>query len=295
MSSETATESDRWIRSYLPGPAEALHLVHFPHAGGSASYYRPFCTSLSDRFNALALQYPGRQDRRDEPCVTDLHVLADLLFDRLRQCADRPMAFFGHSMGALLAFEVTRRFERELNTSPVALFLSGRRAPSRHRDENVDLSSKESLLAEIRELSGTDPRLLGDDEMLEMIMEPLRADYRALGAYRFAPQPPVRCPVTVLTGADDPVPPRMRQPPGRSTPLAPSNCGCSPVVTSSSARTSPMSPASSPSGSPLSHCLVDRPARARGKPRGDASAAHRDQKHVRCAAASRHLFREIEP
>ncbi|WP_432001095.1 thioesterase II family protein [Streptomyces sioyaensis] len=204
LSEKTVTESDRWIRSYLPGPAGALPVVHFPHAGGSASYYRPFCAALSDRFNALALQYPGRQDRRDEPCVTDLHVLADLLFDRLRQYADRPMAFFGHSMGALLAFEVTRRFERELNTSPVALFLSGRRAPSRHRDENVDLSSKESLLAEIRELSGTDPRLLGDDEMLEMIMEPLRADYQALGAYHFAPEPPVRCPVTVLTGADDP-------------------------------------------------------------------------------------------
>ncbi|MEV6568446.1 thioesterase II family protein [Streptomyces kronopolitis] len=204
MSAETATESDRWIRSYQPGPAEALPLVHFPHAGGSASYYRPFCTSLSDRFNALALQYPGRQDRRDEPCVTDLHVLADLLFDRLRHLADRPLAFFGHSMGALLAFEVTRRFERELHTSPVALFLSGRRAPSRHRDEKVDLDNDDSLLAEIRELSGTDPRLLGDDEMLKMIMEPLRADYRALGDYHFTPDPPVHCPVTVLTGADDP-------------------------------------------------------------------------------------------
>ncbi|GFH34807.1 thioesterase II family protein [Streptomyces pacificus] len=204
MNAETAAEPDRWIRNYRPGPAEALPLVHFPHAGGSASYYRPLCISLSDRFNALALQYPGRQDRRDEPCVTDLHVLADLLFDRLRHLADRPLAFFGHSMGALLAFEVTRRFERELGTSPVALFLSGRRAPSRRRDEYLDLSDDDSLLAEIRELSGTDPRLLGDGEMLRMILEPLRADYRALGDYHFTPAPPVRCPVTVLTGADDP-------------------------------------------------------------------------------------------
>ncbi len=198
------TDSDLWIRRYRPGPAGALPVVHFPHAGGSASYYRPLCVALSDRFDALALQYPGRQDRRDEPCVTDLPVLADLLFDRLRPLADRPVAFFGHSMGALLAFEVTRRFERELGTSPAALFLSGRRAPSRHRDENVDLTGNEGLLAEIRELSGTDPRLLGDDEMLQMIMEPLRADYRALGGYHFAPEPPVRCPVAVLTGADDP-------------------------------------------------------------------------------------------
>jgi surfactin synthase thioesterase subunit len=198
------TDSDRWIRTYVPGPPSALDVVHFPHAGGSASYYRPFCAALADRFNAHALQYPGRQDRRDEPSVTDLHVLADLIFDQLRPLTDRPVAFFGHSMGALLAFEVTRRFERELGVSPAALFLSGRRAPSRHRDEHVDLTGDAGLLAEIQELSGTDPQLLGDDEMLQMIMEPLRADYRALGDYRFAPQPPVHCPVAVLTGVDDP-------------------------------------------------------------------------------------------
>lgn len=201
---ESVTESDLWIRRYRSGPSSATQLVFFPHAGGSASFYRPYCMALSDRFNTLAVQYPGRQDRRTEPCVADLHVLAELLFVQLRKLADRPIAFFGHSMGALLAFEVARHFEQRLGTSPVRLFVSGRRAPSRPRDERWQLTGDEGLIAEIRELSGTDPTLLGDDEMLTMILDPLRADYRAVEHYRFSPEPSLRCPVTALTGASDP-------------------------------------------------------------------------------------------
>lgn len=201
---ELVIESDLWIRRYRPGPPQALHLICFPHAGGSASYYRDFCVTLSDRFNTLALQYPGRQDRRGEPCVTDLHILADQLFARLREIADRPMAFFGHSMGAFLAFEVARRFEQQLGRSPVRLFVSGRRAPSLPRNETVDLNGDRGLIAEIRELSGTDPKLLGDEEMLRMILDPLRADYQALGSYQFSPEPLLSCPITALTGASDP-------------------------------------------------------------------------------------------
>ncbi|MDX2938777.1 thioesterase [Streptomyces ipomoeae] len=201
---ESGTESDLWLRRYCPGPPRATQLVFFPHAGGSASFYRPYCMALSDRFDTLAVQYPGRQDRRAEPSVTDLHALAESLFGQLRKIADRPIAFFGHSMGALLAFEVARHFEQRLDTSPVRLFVSGRRAPSRPRVEAWQSAGDLGLIAEIRELSGTDPRLLGDEEMLDMIMVPLRADYRAVERYRFTPEPSLRCPVTTLTGDTDP-------------------------------------------------------------------------------------------
>lgn len=201
---EPVTEFDLWVHRYQPGPPQEVQLVFFPHAGGSASFYRPYCMALSDRFDTYALQYPGRQDRHTEPCVTDLHELADLLFTQLRRVADRPFAFFGHSMGALLAFEVARRFEQSLGTSPVRLFVSGRRAPSRPRDDKVELTGDQGLIAEVRELSGTDPRLLGDEEMLRLILDPLRADYRALQAHRFAPEPRLHCPVTALTGTADP-------------------------------------------------------------------------------------------
>ncbi|GAA2617894.1 thioesterase II family protein [Streptomyces axinellae] len=195
--------AERWIRRYSPELPGAAQLVFFPHAGGSASYYRPFCLALADRFEVSALQYPGRQDRFAEPCVTDLDSLADHVFARLRTMTGRPLAFFGHSMGALLAYETARRFEEELGISPVRLFASGRSAPSRPGETAVDLTG-DRLLTEIRALGGTDPQLLDDEAMLELLLQPLRADYQALQTYRFSPGPPLRCPVTALSGASDP-------------------------------------------------------------------------------------------
>ncbi|MFI5799457.1 thioesterase II family protein [Streptomyces sp. NPDC051677] len=193
-----------WLRCYRTGPPEAMRLVVFPHAGGSASYYREFCATLSDRFNTFAMQYPGRQDRRHEPSPTDLHTLSDQLFDELKGFIDRPMAFFGHSMGAVLAFEVARRFEQRLSHPLEMLFVSGRRASTQPRDEAIDPANDDDLLAEIQKLSGTDPRLLGYEDMLHMILEPLRADYLALNSYTSAPTPVLRTPITALTGAADP-------------------------------------------------------------------------------------------
>lgn len=193
-----------WLRSYRAGPPEAMRLVVFPHAGGSASYYREFCATLSDRFNACAVQYPGRQDRRHEPYPADLHTLSDQLFDELKGFVDRPMAFFGHSMGAVVAFEVARRFEQRLSHPLEMLFVSGRRASTQPRDEAIDPTSDDNLLAEIQELSGTDQRLLSHEEMIPIILEPLRADYLALNSYTFSPAPALRTPITALTGAADP-------------------------------------------------------------------------------------------
>lgn len=196
--------SSVWLRSYRSGPPEAPLLVVFPHAGGSASYYREFCTTLSDRFNTFAMQYPGRQDRRHEPPPADLHTLSDQLFDEVAEFTDRPLAFFGHSMGAVLAFEVARRFEQRLNHPLEMLFVSGRRASTQPRDETIDPTDDDALLAEIRKLSGTDHRLLGYEDMLHMILEPLRADYLALNSYVSTPGPVLRTPITALTGASDP-------------------------------------------------------------------------------------------
>ncbi|MEU5536025.1 alpha/beta fold hydrolase [Streptomyces sp. NPDC020362] len=202
--SKAEQESALWLRSYRPGPFEAMRFVVFPHAGGSASYYRQFCTTMSDRFNTFALQYPGRQDRRHEPSPTDLHILSDQLFDQLKGFTDRPLALFGHSMGAVLAFEVARRFEQRLSHPLEMLFVSGRRASAQPRDKAFDPTNDDDLLAEMQKLSGTDPRLLGYEDMLHMILEPLRADYLALNSYTSGPNPALRTPITALAGAADP-------------------------------------------------------------------------------------------
>lgn len=196
-------QDSAWVSRFHPSDAP-VRLVCFPHAGGAASYYHPLSMKLSSEADVLAIQYPGRQERRAEPCVTDLATLADLVAEELRPWTDRPLALFGHSMGALLSFEVARRLERD-DVPVLALFVSGRRAPSRLRGEAVHQQGDQSLIAHVRQLSGTDSRFLDDPELLSMLLPALRSDYQAVETYRYEPGIPLSCPLAALIGDQDPL------------------------------------------------------------------------------------------
>ncbi|MFF8830395.1 thioesterase II family protein [Streptomyces sp. NPDC015131] len=200
----TSTRRDgAWLRRFHPAPGAPVRLVCFPHAGGSATFYFPVSRALSPSIEVLAVQYPGRQDRRGEPGVGDIGELADRVVEELLTLDATPPALFGHSMGAMVAYEVARRLEREGIELP-HLFVSGRRAPSRTREGRVHQLDDDGLIAEIEKLSGTDSRILGDPELLRMILPAIRSDYRAVESYRHVPGRPLRCPVTALTGDEDP-------------------------------------------------------------------------------------------
>nr|BAQ21958.1 putative type II thioesterase [Streptomyces versipellis] len=181
-----------------------MRLVCFPHAGGSASYFFSLSRTLGPDVEVLAVQYPGRQDRRREPVIDTIAELADRAHGALGGRLDVPFAFFGHSMGAVVAYEVARRIQRESGTGPTHLFASARRAPSRHRDGDVHLRHDEGLLAELRELGGTDERFLADPEVREAILGVTRGDYQAIETYSWTPGPPLTCAVTALVGDSDP-------------------------------------------------------------------------------------------
>lgn len=197
-------DSDLWIRRFRPAPDRRVQLVCFPHAGGSASFYFPVSESLAPSVEVLSIQYPGRQDRRTERCIEDIPLMADHIANALRFRIAAPLVFFGHSMGAVIAYEVALRLEQRDGTGLVTLFASGRRAPSRHRDEALHTQGDASIIAELRALSGTNEMLLGDDELLAMIMPALRGDYRAIERYRHQPGSVLGCPISALVGASDP-------------------------------------------------------------------------------------------
>ncbi|MCX5195608.1 alpha/beta fold hydrolase [Streptomyces sp. NBC_00249] len=199
-----AHDDSLWVRRFQPRPDSAVRLVCLPHAGGSASFYLPMARTMPDFVDVLCVQYPGRQDRRTEPLLDTVPALADQVFTALLPWADRPLAYFGHSMGASVAYEVARRFEREKGVVAAALFASGRRAPSAPRHETAHLLDDRGLIEEVKSLSGTDTRLLGDDEVLRMVLPAIRADYRAAETYTPEPGEPLHCPVVAMIGSDDP-------------------------------------------------------------------------------------------
>jgi surfactin synthase thioesterase subunit len=198
------TRSGTWIRRFQPAPAARARLICFPHAGGSASYYFPFWKAMTPELEVVAVQYPGRQDRRAERCLEDLNEMADLAIEEVRDWAqDMPVVLFGHSMGASLAFEIARRLESG-GLAPRALIASGRRAPSRHRDARIRQFDDAGLIAELKRLSGTDSRVMEDEEVLRLILPSLRSDYTAAETYREDPGARIGCPITAVIGSHDP-------------------------------------------------------------------------------------------
>ncbi|OON73467.1 thioesterase II family protein [Streptomyces tsukubensis] len=206
MNSPLATGT-RSYRRFHPAPGARSRLVCFPHAGGAAGTYTALSKELAPDTEVLGVQYPGRQDRAAEKGVGDIHELAAGVVEELVPLLDdRPLALFGHSMGALVAYETARLLEHEHGAPAAMLFASGRRAPSRRREgeRKIHLKDDQGLVEELRALGGTDERLLAEPALLEVILPPVRADYRAVETYRHRPGPEPRCPFTVLVGDEDP-------------------------------------------------------------------------------------------
>src|SRR5688572_31092003 len=105
------TEVDLWVRRFHPADDAETQLLCLSHAGGSASYFFGVSRALAPEVDVLAVQYPGRQDRLREPCLRSIHDLADALVPAIAPLTGRPLAIFGHSLGATLGYEVARRLE----------------------------------------------------------------------------------------------------------------------------------------------------------------------------------------
>ncbi|MEV3859889.1 alpha/beta fold hydrolase [Streptomyces sp. NPDC050095] len=194
-----------WFRRFTTPAGDGPRLVCFPHAGGSATAYRPLALALADDFDVVAVQYPGRQDRYDEEAFTAVAPLAEAVAAELAADRGRPYALFGHSMGALVAFETAMRLARDELPAPQRLFLSGRSGPAVRDKVRYDLFDDAAILNDVADLGGTDRDLLDDPEIQEMVLPALRGDYRAFGSYRWGGGEPLAVPMTVLVGDDDPM------------------------------------------------------------------------------------------
>ncbi|MFD0200429.1 MULTISPECIES: thioesterase II family protein [Saccharothrix] len=197
------TTADRWLRTRTPRPSAALTLVCLPHAGGSASYYRDWGARLPASVEVRVVQYPGREERLVDAPVDDMAAMADVLTDVLAPLFDRPVVLFGHSMGAAIAYEVTRRCE-DRGRPPALLVASGFAAPHHRTPRDLHARDDDALVAEITRVSGDDAAALADPDLRELLLPMIRADYRLIERYAPTAPPPVSTPIVVYRGDADP-------------------------------------------------------------------------------------------
>ncbi|MEV5957082.1 alpha/beta fold hydrolase [Streptomyces sp. NPDC051987] len=194
----------RWLHCPLPLPDPPRRLVCFPHAGGSAAFFREWGEQLPG-IEVHAVRYPGRAERIAEPAATDLRQLAHAIADVLEPLADRPLLLFGHSMGAVVALETARCLERR-GIHPAHLVASGSRdAPYPGPEELTEPDEDDAtVVARLLALGGTDPALAADPEFQQLVVPYVRDDGRMFHGY--SPRPddePLRCPVTTIAGDVD--------------------------------------------------------------------------------------------
>jgi surfactin synthase thioesterase subunit len=192
------------IRSLRDSAGAGRALVFFPHAGGSANFYRGFVPPQRD-VDVFAVQYPGRADRLREACHRDLTKLADDLAAELTALRGPSFTFVGHSMGAIVAFEVARLLEAA-GLPPVTLVASAARAPHdpRHVVDRDVRWNEEKALRELVAMGQIDEELLADRRLSEIVLAYVRADYEMLQRYEYFAGPPLNGDVLAVTGADDP-------------------------------------------------------------------------------------------
>src|SRR5262245_53644991 len=161
--------TDRWFPSLRPGSDADVRLFCFPYAGGGASVYRGWAGCLPGSVDVCPVQLPGREARFREPPFARIGPLVEALAASIRPWLDRPFAFFGHSMGALIAFELSRRLQHEHGLQPVRLFVSGCAAPQVQTErEAIHALPADQFRQELRRLNGTPAAVLEDDELMEL-------------------------------------------------------------------------------------------------------------------------------
>jgi surfactin synthase thioesterase subunit len=197
-------EGDPWFTCFKPDENATCRLFCFPYAGGGALIYRTWLRSLPAGVEGYAAQLPGRGNRLRENAFTNLSSLVDAVATALTRYLDKPFAFFGHSMGALISFELAHKLRMEHGVSPIHMFISGSCAPQSREINRITYGlPDDELIAELRRLNGTPKEVLEHSELVQLMLPLIRADFEVCQTYAYSTKPPLSCPITVFGGLQD--------------------------------------------------------------------------------------------
>lgn len=205
LSSRTmAPALGRWAR-LLPAPDARLRLLCFPYAGRGASAFNSWKTRLPASIEVVPLQLPGRETRISEQPFLDMGAAVSAIADLEELFEPLPFAFYGHSMGATLAFQLTRELRRRGRRLPVALCVGGRLAPHLPNPRRVMHKLETGPFIEaLRSFSGTPEEVLRNADLMDLLLPCIRADFQIAETYRPQAEVPLPCPIQAYCGDEDP-------------------------------------------------------------------------------------------
>jgi medium-chain acyl-[acyl-carrier-protein] hydrolase len=206
MQPTALTPTNPWLAARDRSASAELDLFCFPFAGGGANFFRAWRDALAPAIAVRPVQLPAREARLREPAIAGLEPMIDALLEGLRGAlGERPFAFFGHSMGTLLAYELTVRLREEGLTGPVALIVSGRMAPQWPWTlPPIHGLPDAEFIEGVRRFNGIPPAVLDHPELVELALPALRGDFSVCETYVYRHRPPLDCPITAYGGLADP-------------------------------------------------------------------------------------------
>ena len=203
MTVRESTTASPWFT--IPANERAkIRLFCFPYAGGTSLLFRSWANALGPSIAVCPAHLPGRERRLIEKPYTSAQSLVEAAAEAIIPHLNLPFAFFGHSMGALISFELARHLRRLHLPAPVHLFLSGRGAPQSGIRDTVtyNLPAKE-FAEELRRLNGTPREVLENQELMELMSPLLRADFEVCQTYNYTPEPALDSSITAFGGLSD--------------------------------------------------------------------------------------------
>ncbi|MFN8400209.1 MAG: thioesterase domain-containing protein [Anaerolineales bacterium] len=192
---------NRWLVCPQPNSSATVRLFLFPYAGGAPSSFNKWASEFPNHIEVNTVHYPGRGSRYNEPLIKELSVLVEEIKNAIQTELDKPFFFFGHSLGAVLAFELARR----INPQPQILFVSACGAPHvPNPNRPIHNLPDSEFIKSLQDLNGLPAEVSNNAELMELLLPTLRADFEAIENYQYTSnEHQLKCPVIAFGGVED--------------------------------------------------------------------------------------------
>lgn len=209
---DSSRSLSQWLVRASSTTETTIRLYCFSPAGGSPASFLSWQSGLGPDIEVCAVQLPGHGARCFEPPYTSMETIVSILAAHVaKDAAGRPFAFFGHSLGALIAFELTHRLQQLHGLAPMSLLVSGCDAPQYPRIKSQFSGlDDDALIERLKDFNGTPPEVLQEREFMKLLLPAFRADFAFAGNYQYRPAEPLQLPIVVFAGDADPHAPAER-------------------------------------------------------------------------------------